>query len=393
MATRANPYYRYSNSYLGNAASGLADAMFGGAVNEKDAAQAQANAELANMRAEQTRGYRDKNEAAVSAPAALAEFFLSGGNPASDPLQRNPDYKPMPQTDFSLTAQPDTSPIASMFMGGATAQDKMAAAIQEANIRGIDLNEMMKSAGASEFLRRAASNPDSALAFAPFVGMNPNQNSALTTGRQDAISARDASEEMTKQRSVNATSLERERIQEGGRNSRATVSAGNNQDVLLTPEQGRALGVTPNANGQYVVRGRATVGTGQDQQPGSLGGDAVVGRESVKAKTSDPKAKPVSVPKTAADRMDSIITTTLKENGYTLDPRVMLALTAEANSLWQNSRNTDMAADSVLSRLLAGEAVNGVSIGTQSGIFSDSKTINRVDPASGWKLLGTESKQ
>lgn len=145
---------------------------------------------------------------------------------------------------------------------------------------------MLKAAGISEYQRRAfGDNPDTALAAGPFVGLNPNTQTALSTGRQDAISARDAGEEQVKQDSINKTNITRENMQQGGANARnqfsvlnAPVTAGNNADVVVSATRGKALGLTPDADGRYVVRGRTTVGTGQDQQPGSLGGEPVAGR-------------------------------------------------------------------------------------------------------------------
>jgi hypothetical protein len=250
-------------------------------------AQADANTALAGYRGEQTRGERDKNIAAVTNPQALAELLMSGGIPKDDPFRANPDFQPQ-ATDWAnvLTSTNPAGPVTSALLSGTTAQDKMAAAIQEANIRGISLADMFKAAGVNEYQRRAFGDaPDTALAAGPFVGLNPNQNTALSTTGQDRISARDAAEALTQQGTVNATNLERERIQQGGANARnqfttlnAPVTAGNNADVVVTPARAKALGLEPNEQGQYVVRGRTTVGTGQDQQPGSLGGEAVAGR-------------------------------------------------------------------------------------------------------------------
>jgi hypothetical protein len=293
MPARQNPFYQFRNPGIGQAFNGLAslfaqqnpDARAQSMIAENEA-QARASDALAGYRGEQSRGLRDKNDAMTANPQALAELLMSGGVLRDDPLRANPDFAPMPPTDFSLTAPAQTGPISSVFMPSNTAQDKMAAALQEATIRGLKLDDVLKAAGISEYQRRAfGATPDTALAAGPFVGLNPNQNTALTPGRQDAISARDATEDLTKQGTVNATNLERERIQQGGANARqqfstlnAPVSAGNNADVVVSAARGKALGIEPDAEGRYVVRGRTTVGTGQDQQPGSLGGDAVAGR-------------------------------------------------------------------------------------------------------------------
>lgn len=293
MPTRQNPFYQYRNPAIGQAFSGLA-AIFGGQGDAKtqsmiaeNQAQAGAAQALAGFRGEQTRGERDKNNAAITNPQALAELLMSGGVLKDDPFKVNPDFNPQPIDWANVLTTPDPAgPITSALLSGATAQDKMAAAIQEANIRGMKLDDVLKAAGISEYQRRAfGASPDTALAAGPFVGLNPNQNTALTTGRQDAISARDAAEDMVKQQSINDTNIKREGIQQGGANARnqfsvlnAPVSAGNNADVVVSEARGKALGITPDEQGRYVVRGRTTVGTGQDQKPGSLGGEAVAGR-------------------------------------------------------------------------------------------------------------------
>lgn len=294
MPTRQNPFYQYRNPGIGQGMNTLAaifaqqapDARTQSMIAENQA-QARASDALAGYRSEQTRGLRDTNTAAVTAPQALAELLLSGGVLKDDPLRTNPDFQPYQGVDWSnVMASPDpVGPISSAFLPANTAQDKMAAAIMEANLRGMKLDDVLKAAGISEYQRRAfGAAPDTALAAGPFVGLNPNQNTALSVAGQDRISARDAAEDLTKQGTINATSLERERIQQGGANARnqftvlnAPVNAGNNADVVVTPERGKALGLTPNEQGQYVVRGRTTVGTGQQQQPGTLGGEAVSG--------------------------------------------------------------------------------------------------------------------
>lgn len=294
MPTRQNPFYQYRNPAIGQAFNGIAS-IFGGPVDAKtqsmiaeNQAQASANNALAGYRGEQTRGERDKNNAMVSNPQALAELLLSGGVLKDDPFKVNPDFNPQPIDWANVLSTPTpTGPITSALLSGATAQDKMAAALQEATIRGLKLDDVLKAAGISEYQRRAfGANPDTALAAGPFVGLNPNTQTALTTGRQDAISARDANEDFVKQQSINDTAIEREGIQQSGANARnqfsvlnAPITAGNNADVVVSPARGKAAGITPDADGRYVVRGRTTVGTGQDQQPGSLGGEAVAGRD------------------------------------------------------------------------------------------------------------------
>jgi hypothetical protein len=367
MATRQNPFYQYRNPAIGQAMNGLAAAMFPDVDqrNQSAAIENMAQADMANANAgkyrEQTRGYRDVNDAMVTNPGAIAELFMGGGVLKDDPLRKNPNYKERAPIDFANILTQQLPPAQeSMFMPGMSAQEKMAAAIQEATIRKIDLDRMMKAAGMSEFQRRAASdNPDSALAFAPFAGItSPNAQTSLSSGRQDAISARDNNE---------AKSLEG--VRQAGANSRNKYSvdnkpvvAGNNQDVVVSEAQGKAMGITPNENGQYVMRGRATVGTGQDQRPGSAGGEVVNGREKPSSGKGGGAAKVTAVPPVAAKRMQSIIEKTLTDQGVAYTPEILAGLLSEAGTTWQTSKNPDAAADNILQRIRGGEDVNGVSL-------------------------------
>jgi hypothetical protein len=393
MPTRQNPFYQFRNPAIGQAFNGLASvfAQQPDARAQASMAQADANTALANYRGEQTRGERDKNSAAVTNPQALAELLMSGGVLRDDPLQANPDFAPRPPTDYSLMAPTPTGDIASAFMPMATAQDKMAAAIQEANIRGMSLADVLKAAGVSEFQRRAFGDaPDTALAAGPFVGLNPNQNTALTTTGQDRISARDAAEDLTKQGTINATNLERERLQQGGANARqqfttlnAPVVAGNNADVMLTPARAQALGLAPDEQGRYVVRGRSTVGTGQSQQPGSLGGEEVKAQARSAGGGSGSAAKLASVPKAASDRMTTIIKDAMTKSGMKPAPEVMTGLLAEAGRVWQDNKNPDAAADDVVQRVLSGQTVNGVSMKTTPRTLRpDQRTLQRAPAGS-----------
>jgi hypothetical protein len=295
MPTRPNPFYQFQNPAIGQAFSGLA-AIFGQQGNDaktqsmiaENQAQARASDSLAGYRGEQTRGKRDINDAMATPPTTLAELFMSGGRATDDPLVRNPNYAEPPPTDFGLMAGPTPEPQ-SMFQPNRTANDKVAAAIQEALIRGVKVDDIAKLFGQGAYLNSVnAGKPDEGMGYLPLFGQMPTANTALSTGRQDAMSARDAAEDLTKQGTINATNLERERMQQGGLDARqqfstlnTPVSAGNNADVVVTPARGKALGLTPDADGRYVLRGRTTVSTGQDQQPGSLGGESVAGRERV----------------------------------------------------------------------------------------------------------------
>jgi hypothetical protein len=293
MPARQNPFYQFRNPAIGQAFSGLASIFAQQApdprtqsVIAENQAQAGAAQALAGYRGEQTRGLRDTNDAMVAPPTTLAELFMSGGRATDDPLVRNPNYVEPPPTDYSLTAGPAPE-LQSFFQPGRTANDKVAAAMQELLARGGKVDDLAKLFGQGAFLNQAnAGTPDAGMGYMPLFGQMPTANTALSTGRQDAMSARDAAEDLTKQGTINATNLERERMQQGGLDARqqfstlnTPVSAGNNADVVVTPARGKALGLTPDADGRYVLRGRTTVGTGQDQQPGSLGGETVAGRD------------------------------------------------------------------------------------------------------------------
>jgi len=394
MATRANPFYQYRNPAIGYGMNGLAEAMFGdGGVSPlvrsqivENQAQAGAAQALAGYRGEQTRGERRGNAALAAPPRAIAELLLSGGVLKDDPVRSNPNYREPPPTDFSLFAPPAPTPEP-MFMPGLTASDKLAAALQEAVIRKIKLDDLMKSAGIQGYTNRAASdNPTTAMPFLPFLGVNPNTQTSLTPEQQDAISARDAGEVLDRQRLVNEGQLNVEGVRQGGANWRAQynltnrpVTAGNNQDVLLSPAQGRALGLTPDEDGRYVVRGRSTIGTGQDQQPGSLGGAPVAGRERATGtgRTGQPKP-PANVPPTALKLMRERITSGLKTDELSPDAETVNALVAAAGTSWQSSRNPEAAADEILQSLRAGSSVNGVKVTVEPGrVYGTNKKISR----------------
>lgn len=390
MATRQNPFYQYRNPAIGQAFNGITAAMFPDMDQRAQSAAMEnmAQADMATANAgkyrEQTRGYRDVNNAMMTNPNSIAELIMSGGNLKDDPIQKNPAYREMQPVSYdNILTQPPQVPMESMFMPGMSAQEKMAAAIQEATIRKLDLDRVLKAAGMNEYQRRAAgANPDMALPFAPFAGItSPNTQTALTPGRQDAISARDNSE---------AIALEGTR--QAGANSRNQYSvdnrpvvAGNNQDVIVSEAQGKAMGITPNENGQYVVRGRSTVGTGQDQRPGSVGGEVVAGRDKPTPAGRGGAAEKVSaVPVAATKRMQAIIEATFKEQGVTYTPEVLSGVLAEAGTAWQGSKNPDAAADSVLQRIRGGENVNGVTLNVEQRMLrSDKKTLSRTAPQQG----------
>lgn len=429
MPNRPNPFYRYTNPALGMGFNGLAAAMFPDqsmdAVRQAAAVENMAQARQADAMAgfnnERARGQRNENDAMVADPRIIGQFIANGGTFQDDPLMRNRSYNPqIAPTDFAsiLTTEPAIAqPSASPFMPQNTAADKFASMIQEAAIRKIPLDKLMEAAGVAEYLRRIGGpNPDSALAAAPFAGVrSPNADTALTTTRQDQISARNSAEDIAKQETVNKTNLSREEMQQTGSNQRndatnrtnltregmqqsgadrrnkysvdnRSVSAGNNTDTIVPPAQGRLLGIEPDEQGRYIVRGRATVGTGQDQQPGSLGGDAVAGRE--RQTKSGGSGKDPAVPKAATDRMEKKIKAALQADGVTADENVITGLMSAAGESWKVSKNPDAAADDIIQRLRAGETVNGVTSKTGRRTIAgveipntERKSISRSAPA------------
>lgn len=401
MPYKQNPFYQYRNQSIGQMFGGLAAAGFvGGGADpriqsgaDENIAQARQAQSMANYNAERTRGERYANDIRQTSPTSIAELLIGGGVMQDDPLQVNSGYQPRQATDFAdILTKPmgAEQEAASVFMPNRSAKEKLAEAIVWAANNKMNLDDVLKAAGISGYQQRINSaNPDSALGYAPFVGVNPNTQTALTTTRQDSISARDSAEDIAKQTTVNDTNLARERLDQEGRDRRnrddnqtniareklqqgganwrtqyskdnAPVTASNNSDVFITKAQADKLGVKPNANGQYIIRGRATVGTGQDQLPGSAGGSRVQGRERVTS-AGGAKALP-SVPAAASKRIQSKIESGLQAAGVKVDNESMIGLLSAAGSEWQSSKNPDSAADSIMQQLLNGETVNGVTL-------------------------------
>lgn len=424
MPQRPNMFYQYRNPAIGMGFNGLAAAMFPDAADPRmqsgaveNMAQARAADALAGYRGEQTRGERFANDVRATQPTSIAELLLGGGQLQDDPIRVNPDYQPAQTTDFAnILTNPKAvqQGVSSPFMPNRTANDKLAEAIMWAANNKIPLDQMLKAAGISGYTQRAAgADPQSALGFAPFVGVNPNTQTSLSPDAQSKISARDAAEELVKQGTINQTNLTREEMQQKGAGERneatnrtnitregmqqsganarnkysvdnRSVSVGNNTDVIITPAQGKALGLQPDENGQYILRGRATVGTGQDQKAGSLGGEDVAGRERT-TKSGGTTKGPSSIPNPASKRMEAKITEALKADGLTADANTLAGLMSAAGTEWQTSKNPDAAADTIIQRLRAGEAVNGVQVDkanrTIMGVSipgTERKSINRA---------------
>jgi hypothetical protein len=427
VGNRSNPFYRYNNPALGMGFNGLAAAMFPGQADPRmqsgaieNLAQARQADTAAGMNLERTRGYRDVNDAMMADPTSIAELLLGGGVLNDDPLQMNPDYQPYRPVDFTEIFTnsgifPDQfeQPVSSMMLPGRTAQEKMAMAVREAAIRKIPLDQLLKAAGINEYQRRAfGDDPDMALPALPFVtGKGPGLNTALTPSRQNRMREQDAGWAQDKQDSINTTNVTREGMSQTGQNTRnaATnrtnvtregmqqrganernrystdnrpVNVGTNADVVVPPAQGKILGIQPDADGRYVIRGDTRVGTGQVVVPGSLGGETITGPERQVPGGRAPGARgPTSVPNTATKRMEAKIREALKTSGIKTDEESIRGLVAAAGNSWQESKNPDGAADDVIMRLRNGESVNDVTIDTKKGFLSNSRRTNRQAPA------------
>lgn len=249
MSTRANPFYRYQNPALGAAFTGVAEAMFPTANKTQSEiqareAQAAASMALAAERDQDTRGKTIKNDRYEALPTELAQLFLSGGRFEDQPMQVNPDYKPPAPIDWNNTnllvdglPKQDIQP---MMVGGRTAADQLATALQQMEAFGFRPDQIMDAIGGMQYLQRAGgANPDTALPFAPFAGVNPNAGTALTTAAQDRISARDAREALTQATTVEGmrskNRLEIEGVREEGRNNRGTGRTGTGGSATTVP--------------------------------------------------------------------------------------------------------------------------------------------------------------
>lgn len=209
--SKPNPFFSpsYQNPALGGLAQSIASlfAQQPTAASPQDEALAtQRNAAAMSSVAQagkygaETSGIQDKNSAMRAAPSMLAELFLNGGQFQDDPLimSGNADAGPAPANyglDVASTQATADSPIASMFAPTATARDRMGMAIQEHLARGGKMDDFAKILGQAKFYNEAAGGtPDEGMPFMPLFGSVPTTSTALTTGRQDQMSARDAGE-------------------------------------------------------------------------------------------------------------------------------------------------------------------------------------------------------
>jgi hypothetical protein len=112
-----------------------------------------------------------------------------------------------------------------MMLGGRTAVDQMAAALQQMEALGFNPDQVLQAVGRQQYLNQAmGDDPQSALALAPFVGVNPNANTALSATDQNRISARNADESLNQslqtQELRNQGSLDVEQMRQDGLASR-----------------------------------------------------------------------------------------------------------------------------------------------------------------------------
>lgn len=267
MVTRANPYYQYQNPALGQAFAGIAEAMFPGmnktqaevlakqAQAEASQGQAAASYALAAERGQTTRGKSIKNDRYEAMPTDLAALFLSGGIPKDEPMTSNPLYQPPAPIDYGalMRGEPIPQDTQPMFLGGRSATDQLAAALQQMEAYGFKPQDIMKAIGMQQYLGTAAGpDPQAALPFAPFAGVtSPNAGTALSPTAQNRISARDAAEAKDQATAVEGmrsqNRLEIEGIREDGRNSRdankATKGTGTKAPTLpvVTPSTSKAM--------------------------------------------------------------------------------------------------------------------------------------------------------
>lgn len=266
MATRSNPYYQYQNPALGQAFQGIAQAMFPGVdktqaeILAKQAqagasqAQAAASYSLAAERDQNTRGKSVKNDRYEAAPTDLASLFLSGGRLQDEPMRSNPLFQAPAPIDYSavMRGEPVFQDSEPAFLGGRTAVDQLAAALQQMEAYGFKPQEVMKAIGGMQYLNLAAgADPQAALPFAPFAGVtSPNAGTALSSSAQNRISARDAQEALTQATTVegmrNQNRIEIEGMREDGRNTRGTgtgrTGTGSTASIpAVTPSTAKAM--------------------------------------------------------------------------------------------------------------------------------------------------------
>lgn len=342
MTTRSNPFYQYRDPNLGNMFNGIAGVMAAPAQSERDAASAMQSQALANKYGAETAGIRSKNDAMNTAPAMLAELFRSGGVVTDDPFTRNPNYVPPSDepTDFSLTAPAPTMPEP-YFNAGRSADEKMGMAMQEALMRGIKIDDIAKIFAQGAFLNNAnAGTPEAGMGFMPLFGSAPTTSTALSTGRQDDMSARDADEArrlaelVARMQGVNSANVAN--INQDAQNVRNLI---NNQNAGARGAQPSAVpNVTP-----AIIKG-----------------------------------------------MTNVVNERLQGLGFrNVDPRVVDGLVSVASQRYQDPnaiaafKNPAAAVDAVLNEIKDGTLPGFESATQPGGFFSrESKSLSRTAPAS-----------
>lgn len=339
MPIRSNPFYTYQDPAVQQGFDGLAALMVGNqAASKVPAPNAVA---LANKYNAETAGIISKNDALNTPPAMLAELFLSGGRVTDDPMVRNPNYTPDQQVglpaNFDLATPMPVTEYQPMFQPGRTAQEKMGMAMQEALIRGVPAEDIAKIFAQGGFLANVnAGTPEAGMPYMPLFGQTPTTSTALTTGRQDAMSKRDADEALNQVTAV------------------ARIQGQNSANVARINQAGQ----TDRFNNK-------------PQKP--AGG-------------TKPPATPAVTP-TTIKGMNNVLTQRLKDMGFSnVDPRVIDGLVSVASQRYQDPnsafKNPAAAVDTVLNDLNAG-TLPGFESATKPGGFlgRDKKTLSRQNAA------------
>jgi hypothetical protein len=343
MATRANPFYQ-PQTPIGQGLDSIASLMLAAQQDRQPQTRSgsitpQGLAQADKYRAE-TEGIVSKNAALNAPPAMLAELFMSGGRVTDDPMLPNPKYTPDQQfglpLDFDLSKPMPVTEYQPMFQPGRSAQEKMGMAMQEALIRGVPAEDIAKIFAQGGFLTNVnAGTPEAGMPYMPLFGQKPTTNTALTTGRQDQMSARDAKESLNQATTV-------ARIQ--GQNSANVANI--NQDG-----QDRRFAIRPTTGERPTVTPTVTPAIGK--------------------------------------AMKDTFSSRLEGMGFKgVDDRVIDGLLVEASKRFQdpaqagNFKSVTAAVDSVLGDLSAGNLPGFESATQPGGWFSrDKKTLSRPAPA------------
>jgi hypothetical protein len=288
----------------------------------------------------ETEGIVSKNAALNAPPAMLAELFMSGGRVTDDPMLPNPKYTPDQQfglpLDFDLSKPMPVTEYQPMFQPGRSAQEKMGMAMQEALIRGVPAEDIAKIFAQGGFLTNVnAGTPEAGMPYMPLFGQTPTTSTALTTGRQDTMSARDAKEALNQANSV------------------ARIQGQSSANVANINQAGQ--------DRRFAIRPTTAAGT-------------------------KPSATPAVAPATVKD-MTITINDRLGKLGFAdVDTRVVDGLVVEASRRYQDPngsfKNPAAAVDSVLNDLNRGNLPGFVPATQPSGFFSrEKKTLSRPAPA------------